>query len=249
MEKVLSQLTMPQFIQTVEEELKQLFNCERANIVLVDRIKKDIFRFLPLEKRKKGKNPIVSYPLETGIAGYVAVSIHSMFSVRLAEDTRFVQEIDDPLGEFPPQQMITCPVFARTDRLIFESADQSENGEAANEDEENKPPQMSPLSQFPRCVIQLIDKKDHRGFSQEDVSMLEGLTDYIGRCHDIITKVEQLHSLRSVSDTLLNTAGHINNNLSENMSNFNNLKRQLEELYAVTDFEQRQIDAARDPKK
>jgi hypothetical protein len=43
----------------------------------------------------------------------------------------------------------------------------------------------------------------------------ELISDIIGRCHDCITKVEQLHSLKSVSDQLIDTTSMIINNLDE----------------------------------
>jgi hypothetical protein len=60
-----------------------------------------------------------SFPMEQGLAGYTAISCHTIFTDKISEDNRYVAEIDDPnfkTGNMPARQLITCPVFAKTDK-------------------------------------------------------------------------------------------------------------------------------------
>ncbi|CDW73453.1 UNKNOWN [Stylonychia lemnae] len=84
------------FIETVENQFQQIFECERANLVLVDRFKKDLFKYTHNEHTNEDN--LQTYHLDRGIAGYVAISGHSLYVQNIDEDSKFNNEIDDPKG-------------------------------------------------------------------------------------------------------------------------------------------------------
>jgi hypothetical protein len=100
-------------------QLKVLFNCERVTMVLVDRFKKDLFRYIP-DPDHPSRSKIESYPLEAGLAGHVAVSCHTVFIEKISDENRFTPSIDDPksLKEdlHRAKQCLSVPIFAKTDR-------------------------------------------------------------------------------------------------------------------------------------
>ena len=87
---------MRKFIEIVEEQFAKIFEAERANLILVDRFKKDIFRYV--QNPKTGEDEIKTYPLEKGLAGYVAISSHTLFVQNIDDDSRFNSEVDDIKG-------------------------------------------------------------------------------------------------------------------------------------------------------
>jgi hypothetical protein len=63
-------------------------------------------------------------------------------------------------------------------------------------------PSPHSLSAIPRGVISLINKKDPNGFAPADIEKLEFLSIILGRCHDVVLKVEQLYSMKDNCDSL-----------------------------------------------
>ena len=95
-DEILQYPSMRKFIEVVEDQFAKLFHAERANLILVDRFKKDMYKYV--FDAKSNEDIIKTYPLEKGLAGYVAVSSHSIFVQNIDEDSRFNKEIDDPKG-------------------------------------------------------------------------------------------------------------------------------------------------------
>jgi len=119
-----------------------------------------------------------------------------------SSDIRFFDELDDPNydssnpDQYKARQILTMPVFTNHD-LSQRGYDQ--------------------LGNYPRAIIHLINKKskepinpdlndhdaklvrDSINFGNEDIEKLEKLSFSIGRCHEIINKVEQLHSMKEIS--------------------------------------------------
>ena len=71
-------------------------NSERANLVIVDRFGRDLFKYNYDEQKKE--DVIKTWKIEMGLAGYVAISGHTLFIENLNEDSRFNKELDDPRG-------------------------------------------------------------------------------------------------------------------------------------------------------
>jgi hypothetical protein len=121
---------MKTFSEQCEKDLKHIFNCERVNVTLVDRFRKDLFRYT-----HDDKNPdrliTKSYPIEQGLAGYVAISCHTIFTDKLSDENRYVMALDDPNAnrddQLAARQLITCPIFAKTDKDLFQSSSTSDN--------------------------------------------------------------------------------------------------------------------------
>ena len=90
---------------------------------------------------KTGIEEMVKYDFDSGLAGFVTLAGHCVFSEHTRNDARFMREIDDPLGvgTKATRQVISCPIFTKTDHLFIHS-----NGGLQN---------------YPRAVIQLINKK------------------------------------------------------------------------------------------
>lgn len=152
-ENVMSSLSMRRYTEECEIEFASIFNCERVNMILVDRFNKNLFRF-KTDYRDPDRVCTESHTMDQGLAGYVAISCHTLYSDRIADENRYCIEVDDPNSQkedqMPARQIITCPVFAKSDRDDMSGA---KEGGAANS-----------LGNFPRAIIQLINKKDSDGF-------------------------------------------------------------------------------------
>ena len=139
LDKIMSTQSTYDFIKSIEIFFAELFKAERCNVVMVHRFKKFLFR---IERDPKGQTAekLVMYELQNGLAGFVTVAGHVVFTESAQNDNRFVQQIDDPLGteNCPAEQIISCPVFARDDFLMM-------NKEG--------------FTNYPRAIIQLINKK------------------------------------------------------------------------------------------
>ena len=152
-ESVMSSLSMRRYTEECERQFKSIFNCERVNMILVDRFKKQLFRFKS-DWRDPHRLVTESHSMDVGLAGYVAISCHTLFSDKVKDENRYNIEVDDPKsqkeGQMPARQLITCPVFAKTDRDDITGAEKAGGG--------------SNLGSFPRAIIQLINKNDADGF-------------------------------------------------------------------------------------
>jgi len=73
-----------------------LFNVERANLVIVDRFRKDLIKYSYDEQKKE--DVITTFSLDKGLAGYVAISGHTLFVENIDDDSRFNPSLDDPKG-------------------------------------------------------------------------------------------------------------------------------------------------------
>jgi hypothetical protein len=73
-----------------------MFNCERANVVMVHRFNQKLFRIV----KDGGVDSIDNHDMGKGISGMVALSARPRMSNEI--DNQFVKEIDDPLERLPP---------------------------------------------------------------------------------------------------------------------------------------------------
>jgi hypothetical protein len=83
-------------------------------------------------------------------------------------------------------------------------------------------------------VISLINKKDPNGFSPADIEKLEFLSIILGRCHDAVLKVEQLYSMKHVSDSLQKVTLNIDNCLETNKVQFGIVNKQFKQFLDTT---------------
>lgn len=187
MDRVMQQSTMHDFCRAIEIFFAELFQCERVNVVLVHRFKRYLYR---VELEKSGTFKLCRFELQAGIAGYVCVSSHPVITESVQSEAKFSAEIDDPRA--PPnslaRQMVSCPVNAADDFAQM-----------------NKEGQTS----LPRAVIQLINKKEAMPvtsnppsedvahllragfrFTQDDVEKIERMSMILGRCHEMVNKIE-----------------------------------------------------------
>lgn len=139
----------------------------------------------------KGVETMEQMELTLGLAGFVTVAGHGVLSDYIQNDGRYIKEIDDPAGtaNSPALQIISVPVMCNQDALDT--------------------PDVESLSNLPRCVVQLINKKPKRGliyygdnpkmtellrksnkFTVEDLEKMEKLSFVIGRIHQVVNKVE-----------------------------------------------------------
>eukprot|EP00347_Sterkiella_histriomuscorum_P021983 403332089 len=202
-DNILQYPNMRRFTEEVESSFANLFGVERANLVIVDRFKKDLIKYHYDEQ--KNEDYVKSYHIEKGLAGYVTISGHTIFVQNIDEDSRFNPEIDDPKVK-NAKQVISVPIFCQSDR--YEVGSDS-------------------LANLPRGIIQLINKTDPNGFSGRDIEKLEFLSSILGRCHDCVLKVEQLYSLKSVSDSLTEITKKVQNNLDTSCLQFGHMKKQF----------------------
>ena len=76
-EDVLSSLSMRRYNDECEKYLASIFKCERVNMTLIDRFNKKLFRF-KTDMRDPEKLAVESFTMDQGLAGYVAVSCHTL---------------------------------------------------------------------------------------------------------------------------------------------------------------------------
>lgn len=164
-DNILRYPNMKRFQETVEEEFAKFFFAESANLIIVNRHQKEMYRVVYENSEFKMK----VYQFDRGIAGYVAYCGQTCYIECVEDDNRFDKEVDNPKGINAAHQIISVPVFCSSDKY-----DTSLNS----------------LSSLPRAVISVINKKDPNGFTQRDIEKLESLSAILGRCHDAILKVE-----------------------------------------------------------
>ena len=102
---------MKTFKEQCEKDLKDIFKCERVNVTMVDRFRKDLFTYIH-DDRNPDRVITRSFPMEQGLAGYTAISCHTIFTDKIQEDNRYVSEIDDPSfreGQLPARQFGQWP--------------------------------------------------------------------------------------------------------------------------------------------
>lgn len=85
-------------MEEVESQFATLFNVERANFVIVDRFRKDLIKY-SFDEHKNEDN-IKTFGLDKGLAGYVAISGHTLFVENIEDDSRFYSYLDDPKGVY-----------------------------------------------------------------------------------------------------------------------------------------------------
>ena len=118
---------------------------------------------------------------------------------------------------------MTSPIFTRTDKndhtAVFEEPSTIEI-----ESDSKFDTRKAKLSNYPRAIVQLINKHDAVGFQDKDMELLEQVGEMIGRAHDVILKVEQVFAMRSVLDNMTSVTTKIENNLRINTENYDMLK-------------------------
>ena len=133
--------------------------------------------------------------------------------------------------------MITCPVFARTDK-DDPIVGRATSGEDAEEGILDK--RAALLGNFPRAIVQVINKHDPLGFIDRDVVLLEYICGILGRCHDCILKVEQIYCMKSVIEKMETVSTKIKNNLTTNLENYDMLKYSFRDFVEKADESDRQ---------
>ena len=97
---------MKRFQEVVEDEFARFFDAERANLIIVNRYKKEMYRVV----LEKNEFKMKIFNLDQGIAGFVVLSAQTCIADCVEDDTRFLKEIDDPKGEKATAQIIAVPV-------------------------------------------------------------------------------------------------------------------------------------------
>ena len=87
--------------------------------MLVHRIKKFLYRIE--QDETPGTYKFVKFDLQRGIAGYAAITSHSVITESVPDEVKFVPEIDDPRAPYgyPASQMVTCPINAENDFQVM----------------------------------------------------------------------------------------------------------------------------------
>ena len=114
-DNVMAAASSYEFIKEVERQFARIFHCERVNFLLVHRFKKFIYRIVIDEKT--GSEEMQKFDFDSGLAGFVTVAGHCVFSEHTRNDARFMREIDDPqgIGNKTTRQVVSCPIFTKTD--------------------------------------------------------------------------------------------------------------------------------------
>ena len=56
----------------------------------------------------------------------------------------------------------------------------------------------------------------------------------LGQVHDCIQKMEQIYYLKNVSTDIMSCTNEINHNLDESVTNYDNIKKQLQDILENT---------------
>ena len=143
-ESSLCSMSLRSLVNCCKEQLAIMFGCERVNMILVDRIRKDFYTYS--HDSELGIQRTKSFAIEQSLAAHSAISCHSIYTEKVEDESRFIREIDDPQSyrndNLPKaRQIITCPIFSLCD---FKNS--------------------SNISNLPRAVIQLINKDSNKDF-------------------------------------------------------------------------------------
>ena len=222
-----------EFIKQIEKNMAKLFNCERANVIMVHRQKKFLYRIERDPATMEDK--MEQFELQKGLAGFVTVAGHTILSESIRTDGRFIKEIDDPLGpaESPALQIISAPIISHTDNELMSRGDQD--------------------SAYPRAIVQLINRrssfanfatdlstdvkellKQSVKFDQSDIEKMERLAWILGRCHEVVNKIEQLHSMRDQSQAMMDLSNQLSNHIEMSKSNFQGVQSQFKKFMEET---------------
>ena len=86
-DRVMAVGTMYEFCKAIEDFFRELFHCERVNVVLVHRIKQHQYR---IEKDEvPGTYKFVTFDLYRGIAGFAANHAQTIVTESVQEDLKF----------------------------------------------------------------------------------------------------------------------------------------------------------------
>lgn len=173
---------------------------------------------------------IKKFNIQHGLAGFVSVACQPVLIEFVQQDGTFVQEIDDPDGGIynPACEMISVPIFCTAD---------IENANDANDY----------LTRYPRLVVQLINKKPDRAFmetqtkdpkiaqmvsrnwklNEQDIAKLMTFVPVIGRVHQIMGKIEQLHNMKHHSKDLMDVAYTLGYQMEVSATQFRNIEKDL----------------------
>lgn len=203
---------MRYFVEQCKEHISYVFDCERTNVMLVDRFNKQFY--VPFFDEEIEFERTKTYPIDRSLASSSVVSGHGIFTEKVSQDSRFNRDFDDPDYEDAvaknqnfARQIMTCPIYATNDKT-------SQDGD---------------IEKLPRAIIQVINKK-HENFMQEDFNRLEMVCFVLGRCHDCMLKMEQIYALKSFSFELMSCTDVINTNLEQNEVLYRNLKETFKEF-------------------
>jgi len=235
---------MYDYCKAIEIFFAELFDCQRVNVVLVHRFKKYLFR---IEADKKpGTFKFVKFELQRGIAGYSAISSHTVITESVGDENKFIAEIDDPNapdGE-PACQMITCPINAADDFITM-----SREG----------------LTNYPRALIQLINRNhtpaptkigffhedrlnedvvallaQGKRFNHNDVDKIERLSNIMGRCHEMVNKIESMMGMRNEIKQMDHISDVILKQIDTSRINFGNISQTFKKFQEETELKQKQ---------
>lgn len=112
---------MRYFVEQCKLHMSFVFDCERSNIMLVDRFNKQFF--VPIFDEETEFERILTFPIDRGLASSAVISGHGIFTEKVSQDSRFSKDFDDPdfeEGKSKDQtyarQIMTCPIYATNDK-------------------------------------------------------------------------------------------------------------------------------------
>ena len=121
-DQIMSECSVKAFVKTIEKLLPKLFNCERATVVLVHRMKNFMFR---LTKDAEGVDTYKRFQMGRGYSGIVAVSGKSLYTGYVGKDVNFCEEIDDATYDPKNKQhsradeIFSFPLYTREEKKNF----------------------------------------------------------------------------------------------------------------------------------
>ena len=120
-------------------------------------------------------------------------------------------------------------------------------------------PGADALSNLPRCVVQIINRKPKSNiayygddprihdllsrsskFTQEDLEKMEHLAFVVGRTHQVINKIEQLHSMKNHSNQIMDVATALQMQIDTSFSNFKTLGQNLKAFHDTSGYKMQQ---------
>ena len=174
-------------IKSIQDFVPKYMDCNRVTFYLLDSQRNELYQSYV---DKDGKNKLKSYSAQKGICGYVASTSISIILNEVYDDSRYNPEIDDPDNDGNIKSMLTAPVQCQNtnSKLSFVLFIL-----------------ITPIDSHlltVRGVIQLINKNDNTQFDHRDQKRLDVLCSILGRFQDVVFKLEDFYSLRSISENL-----------------------------------------------
>lgn len=111
--EMLNSKILTDFLRELEQRLPSIFDCERANILLFDYEKNNLFR-------KTHSGSYDNFPIFHGLSGHCANTKKAIICNEVLADKMFHKEMDDPIGD-NTKSILSVPLFSKVNDDVPEA--------------------------------------------------------------------------------------------------------------------------------